>query len=203
MESADSYFTIKKAAYGEYKERGSKFLAYAFPVTSELELREELNRLKKEHFDAVHHCYGMVLGFDSSIQKFSDDREPSNSAGRPIVRTILSHQLTQTAIIVVRYFGGKLLGVPGLIHAYSTAANQALSAAIKEQLYVTETFRIRCRMGQDHDVYRILRQFGARITDQQAGEEIFITFGIRRSLSLKLLEAFRPYHQIQITPYAT
>src|SRR4051794_33870893 len=118
----DHYYTIEKESAAEFKDRGSKFIGYAFPVTTINECKEKLAAIKKEHPKATHHCFAYRIGIDGMNYRVSDDGEPSGSAGRPILGQIDSRQVINTLIIVVRYFGGTLLGVPGLINAYKTAA---------------------------------------------------------------------------------
>jgi len=124
----DSYRTIEKPAEGVFRDRGSKFIAFAYPINSESELKNILSQLKSEHPKANHHCWAIRLGLDRSVFRINDDGEPSGTAGRPILNTLLSHNLTNVAVIVVRYFGGTLLGVPGLINAYKTATEEAAEA---------------------------------------------------------------------------
>lgn len=126
MQNADHYFTIEKPSMAEFKDRGSKFLGYAFPVISAENFKHYLQDLKKEHAKAVHHCFAYRLGLTNNIFRVSDDGEPAGTAGRPILGQIDSSGVTDVAIIVVRYFGGTLLGVPGLINAYKSAASMAL-----------------------------------------------------------------------------
>jgi uncharacterized YigZ family protein len=121
-----SFNTIEKPSFAEFKDRGSKFLAYAFPISSIEDFKAKLNDVKKEHPKATHHCFAYRLGTDGNTFRVSDDGEPSGSAGRPILGQIDSKQLTNTLVIVVRYFGGTLLGVPGLINAYKSATAMAL-----------------------------------------------------------------------------
>jgi uncharacterized YigZ family protein len=120
------YNTIEKPSSAEFKDRGSKFIAYAFPIQNVEEFKQRLNDIKKEHPKATHHCFAYRLGMDGNNFRVSDDGEPSGSAGRPILGQIDSKQLTNTLVIVVRYFGGTLLGVPGLINAYKSATVMAL-----------------------------------------------------------------------------
>ena len=122
----DYYFTIEQPSTAEFKDRGSKFLAYAYPVQEVADVKLRLGELKKEHPKAVHHCFAYRLGLDGTQFRVTDDGEPAGSAGRPILGQIDSKQLTNTLVVVVRYFGGTLLGVPGLINAYKTATSLAL-----------------------------------------------------------------------------
>jgi uncharacterized YigZ family protein len=125
----DSYKTIKKESQGYFKDKGSKFLAFAFPVKSEEEIKEILTRLRKEHHSARHHCYAWRLGSEEITFRANDDGEPSSTAGKPILGQLLSFEVTNILIIVVRYFGGTLLGVSGLINAYKNAAADSLNNA--------------------------------------------------------------------------
>ena len=129
MSAADTYLSIAEPARGLYKESGSKFIALAWPAESEAEVRELLSQTRKEYHDARHHCCAYRLGYDGRLWRASDDGEPSGSAGRPILGQIDSAGLSDVAVIVVRYFGGIKLGIPGLIHAYRTATADALSSA--------------------------------------------------------------------------
>lgn len=126
---SDSYLTIAKASEGIFKDKGSKFLAYAYPVESEDEIKEYVQALKKEHFSARHHCFAWRLGADKALFRANDDGEPSSTAGKPILGQIQRLDLTNILVVVVRYFGGTLLGVSGLINAYREAAIAALDAA--------------------------------------------------------------------------
>jgi uncharacterized YigZ family protein len=136
MNDAFSFLTIDQESAAEFTDRGSKFIAFAFPINSVEEFKSVLQKFKKEHPKAVHHCFAYRLGLDGNQFRVSDDGEPSGSAGRPILGQIDSRELTDTAIIVVRYFGGTLLGVPGLINAYKTAAALSLQVipAVQKQI---------------------------------------------------------------------
>src|SRR5215208_2258447 len=120
------YHTIEKPSLAEFKDRGSKFLAYAFPVQAPDDFKKRLKELKEEHPKAAHHCFAYRIGTDGNTFRSGDDGEPSGSAGKPILGQIDSKNLTNVAVVVVRYFGGTLLGVPGLINAYKSAASMAL-----------------------------------------------------------------------------
>lgn len=125
----DSYLTLAEPAEALYKEKGSKFLAYAYPVSSEEQIRECLEALRKRYYDATHHCYAWRLGADGQNYRVNDDGEPSSTAGRPILGQLLSYGVTDVLVVVVRYFGGTKLGVSGLIAAYKESAAAVLSAA--------------------------------------------------------------------------
>ncbi|MEG1635750.1 MAG: YigZ family protein [Rikenellaceae bacterium] len=123
----DSYKTITRISQGLYKEKGSKFISFAYPVESQAEIAEILTELKKEYYDARHHCYAWKLGHDGSATRVVDDGEPSSTAGRPILGQISSAEITNVLVVVVRYFGGTKLGVSGLIKAYKEAALDAIT----------------------------------------------------------------------------
>src|SRR4051812_46427182 len=126
MLEKEIYYTIEKISEAEFKDRGSKFIAYAFPVATVDEVKACLNKVKSDHPKATHHCFAWRLGLDGNSYRVSDDGEPSGSAGRPILGQIDSKEIINTLIVVARYFGGTLLGVPGLINAYKTSASLAL-----------------------------------------------------------------------------
>lgn len=125
----DSFFTIAKKAIAQFKDRNSRFIGLVFPVTSEKEIKDIQAALRKEYFDARHHCYAYILGYDKAIQKSNDDGEPSGSAGKPMLNQLFSAGVTNTLAVVIRYFGGTKLGVPGLINAYKTATKMAIEEA--------------------------------------------------------------------------
>lgn len=161
------YYTIEKSSVAEFKDRGSKFIAYAYPITDITEFKEKLAALKKEHPKAVHHCFAYRIGMGGINFRVSDDGEPSGSAGRPILAQIDSKQLTNIVIIVVRYFGGTLLGVPGLINAYKTSAALALEGTSVIQKPVLINYRLQFNYTQMNDVMRIVKQCDCMILKQE------------------------------------
>lgn len=163
----DHYTTIDKPAVAEFKDRGSKFIAYAFPVADLNDFKEKLAAIKKEHPKATHHCFAYRLGLDGTNYRVSDDGEPSGSAGRPILGQIDSRGVTDTLIIVVRYFGGTLLGVPGLINAYKTAAALALQVTPLLQRPVLVHYRLQFDYTQMNDVMKLVKQFDCVILRQE------------------------------------
>lgn len=150
--------TISDPTESFHKERGSKFYGFAYPVNSQDEVDSHLNELKEEYSDATHHCYAFRLGADGSDFRYSDDGEPSNSAGSPIYRQLLSHDLTNTLVVVVRYYGGKKLGVPGLIDAYGTAAHESLNTAQVVERSLTRRFSIRTPLNKEYLIYKLAAQ---------------------------------------------
>ncbi|NOT52773.1 MAG: YigZ family protein [Chitinophagaceae bacterium] len=163
----DHYNTIGNYPVADYKDKGSKFIAYAFRITDANEFKEKLAMVKKEHPKASHHCFAYRLGLDGNNFRVSDDGEPSGSAGRPILGQIDSKQLTDVLIIVVRYFGGTLLGVPGLINAYRSVAAQALESASIIQKPVLINYRLQFDYTLMNGVMKLVKQFDCVILKQE------------------------------------
>jgi len=158
-----SFRTIQADSEGLYKESGSKFLAFAYPVSSEEAIKSKIEGLKKKYFDATHHCFAWVLGADKTKFRAVDDGEPNHSAGDPILGQIRSKDLTNVLIVVVRYFGGTKLGVGGLIQAYKSAAEEALHQATIIEEDVTENFVVRYPYDETSEVMRLVKDFDAKI----------------------------------------
>lgn len=162
-----SYLTLARRSEGIYKEKGSKFLAFAFPVNSETEIKERLDAIRKEYFDARHHCFAWALGPERKKYRVSDDGEPNHSAGDPIFGQIRAHNLTNTLVIVVRYFGGVKLGVGGLIHAYKAAAEDALTNNNIIELELVSQVEIAFDFAATAEVMRMVKDFDLKIVGQQ------------------------------------
>jgi uncharacterized YigZ family protein len=154
----DTYKTISRPAEGLFKDRGSKFISFAYPVSSEEEIREIVLSLKKEHHSARHHCYAWRLGHEKLLFRANDDGEPSSTAGKPILGQIQSHDLTNILIVVVRYFGGTLLGVSGLINAYKNAAMDAINQAEIVEEIVEQKLLIEFGYGVMNDVMKVFKE---------------------------------------------
>lgn len=161
------YFTIDAESQGLFKDRGSKFFAFAFPVSSEEEIKTHLEKLRKEYHDARHHCYGWRLKADHSLARANDDGEPSSSAGKPILNQIESRELTNVLIVVIRYFGGTLLGVGGLINAYRTAAGEALDKSKIIKKYIYKTYKISFDYSIMNAVMKIIKEHNLKNFDHQ------------------------------------
>lgn len=157
MSIKTTYLTIEKTSTAEFRDRGSKFIAYAFPLGSTDEFRRILQQLKKQHPKAVHHCFAYRIGTDDNNWRVSDDGEPSGTAGRPILGQIDSKQLTNILVIVVRYFGGTLLGVPGLINAYKSATSMALQLVPIVQKKVVVQYSIQFNYTQLNEIMHVLK----------------------------------------------
>ena len=177
----DTYKTIEQSADSIYRDRGSKFLAFAYPVTSDNEIKVIVANLKTEHPKANHHCWAIRLGIDRSVFKVNDDGEPSGTAGRPILNTLLSRNITNTLVVVVRYFGGTLLGVPGLINAYKTATEMALDATQVIEKTVNDIYTITFDYVQMNDVMRIIKDEQLQIFEQVSGSNCSIKLSIRKT----------------------
>ncbi|HOP58014.1 MAG TPA: YigZ family protein [Bacteroidales bacterium] len=187
MDIQDTYKTIKKISYGLYREKGSKFIALASPVSDEHEVKRIIDEVKKEHHDAKHHCYAYVLGKDEDVWRINDDGEPSGTAGRPILGQIKSFGLTNILIIVTRYFGGKLLGVSGLTIAYKTAARSALENASFIERVLSERYELKYPYSAMQNVMTLLKEY-----DIEQSEHVFdltckIVIQVRLSLKEDLL----------------
>ncbi len=189
----DRYRTIAGPAQAEFKDRGSRFIAFAFPVHTEEDARNILKELRKEHHAAAHHCWALVLGPSKEFKKSNDDREPANSAGKPILRAILSLNLTYVLVVVVRYFGGKLLGVPGLIHAYGTASEVALNSATIAEKIMTEKYMLACSYEERNEAFRILKQFGVKTGFAADFENNSIIFEVRKTLADKVITQLKQH----------
>ena len=163
----DFYLTIEKESTAEFKDRGSRFLAYAFPVFSTDDFKKRLREIKEAHSNAAHHCFAYRIGTDGNNFRSSDDGEPSGSAGRPILGQIDSKELSNTAIIVVRYFGGTLLGVPGLINAYKTSASFVLQVNPIVKKPVLINYRLEFDYTVLNDVMKIVKKNDCIILKQE------------------------------------
>ncbi len=162
----NEFHTIAEPTEGFYKEKGSKFLAFAFPVRNEEEIKVHLEALRKQYYDARHHCYAYIIGLKNQAFRANDDGEPNHSAGDPILGQIRSKSLTNCLIVVVRYFGGTKLGVGGLITAYKTAAEEALSKAEILTIYSKTKFRLKFGYDQTSEIERALGEFDVDYEDK-------------------------------------
>ncbi len=198
----DFYYTIEQPAVAEFKERGSRFLAYCYPVASIDICKIHIAALKKEHPKAVHYCIAYRIGMDGNTFRVSDDGEPAGSAGRPILGQIDNKQLTNVLVVVVRYFGGTLLGVSGLINAYKTATALALQLIPIVQKAVEIKYELNFNYHQMNEVMMIVKQYNCNVTKQVAQlfvqlkmgipkhrlEEVLNKLGELREVSLKRVE---------------
>ncbi len=196
---SDEYKTITESSQGSFRDRGSKFLAFAFPAGSEKEVKEQLETLRKQYYDATHHCYAYVLGVDKSAYRINDDGEPSGTAGRPIYGQILSADVTNILIVVVRYYGGTNLGVPGLINAYKTAASEALINATIVTKIVREVYQIEYPYEVMNDVMKIIKEEILEVINNEFGMKCVVQLAIRHSDSERITSRFSKINHLIIS----
>jgi uncharacterized YigZ family protein len=193
----DSYQTIEAGAEGLFKDRGSKFLAYAYPIRSEEDTRPLLAALREQHPKAVHHCYAYRLGLDRNHFRVNDDGEPSGTAGRPILNTLYSRELTNILVVVVRYFGGTLLGVPGLINAYKSATEEAISQAAIITKHVSDKYEILFPYEAMNDVMKIVKSNNLEVLEQQFEMECKLVVLVRKTMLNQVVPAFEGIEKVK------
>lgn len=195
----DSYKTIKLPSEGLFKDRGSKFLAFAYPIIHEDEVKALVENLRKEHFKAVHHCYAYSLGLDRTNFRINDDGEPTGTAGKPILNTLFSHDITNILVVVVRYFGGTLLGVPGLINAYKSATTEALLQAEVLEKTINEVYKIGFDFTQMNDVMKVIKEFNLKIRNQTYDSQCEIELEFRKNVSNQVIGKLEKIDTIKVT----
>lgn len=188
---SDTYKTVASDARGLFKDRGSRFIALVIPVTGQEQIKEKLEELRKEFHDARHHCYAWVLGPDRQTWRANDDGEPSGTAGRPILGQINSRELTDILIVVIRYFGGTLLGVSGLINAYRSAAEDALSNASIIEKTVMHTYVLKFPYLSMNDVMKVLKEEGCSQSAHSYGNDCSVEISVRSSAAERVTERLR------------
>jgi uncharacterized YigZ family protein len=193
----DTYYTIRNPIESVFRDRGSKFLGYAYPFTSESDLKSIINGLKKEHPKANHHCFAYRLGTDRNVFRVNDDGEPTGTAGRPILNQLYSKEITNALIVVVRYFGGTLLGVPGLINAYGSAAKLCIEQAEIVQKHIKDVYEVLCNYEEYDAVLRIVKQCEAELIQQELHETCKLHIGIRKNQLNAFINALQPLYGIQ------
>jgi len=195
----DTYKTIAKPSEGSYSEKRSKFLAYAFPVQNEQEVKARLAEIQKKHWDARHHCYAYILGPHKDAYRQNDNGEPSGTAGRPIYGQLLSKDLTNTLVIVVRYFGGIKLGVSGLQNAYKVAAKEALDAAVIEERTIQEQYQVVFEYVKMNDIMQILKDPEIQVLDRQSDMRCTYTISVRQRDADRITDALRKVAMTEVT----
>jgi uncharacterized YigZ family protein len=193
----NDFKTILHKSTGEFRDRGSKFIGYAYPVVSVKQVKEIVNAIKKEHPKANHHCYAFRLGPGKNIYRFSDDREPSGSAGKPIFGVIQSNDLTDILIIVVRYFGGTLLGVSGLINAYRSAAKEAIDKSEIVTKAVVERYELEFTFDFINEVKLAIRSVKAVILNQEIADKCLIAVEVEKINANELLDKIKTNHLLK------
>ena len=185
--TSDSYMTIRSVAHGSYKEKGSRFLASAYPVVSQDEVKVIVESIRREYHSARHHCYAYMIGYKRDIWRTNDDGEPSGTAGKPILGQINSSGLTNILIVVSRYFGGTLLGVSGLINAYRQSAASAIENAELIECHILDIYEIRYPYSSMNEVMKTLKEEGTGQSDQSFNLDCYIKISFRISEREKIL----------------
>lgn len=196
--SEDTYQTLATAGEGLYKEKGSKFYSYALPVADAAQVKSELETLRQLHHTSRHVCYGYVLGQESEVTRSNDAGEPANTAGKPILNQIQTRDLTNSLVVVVRYFGGTKLGVSGLIHAYRVAAEEALDQATVKVQVVGITFDLLFDYPQMSDVMRILREENLQVQDPQFNSDCRLHIWVRKNRVDSIVHRLGQIHKLQV-----
>lgn len=200
MNQDDTYTTIADKSVGQYKDKGSRFIALAFPVETEEQIKEILLNIKNTYHDARHHCYAYLLGSDKSNYRINDDGEPSGTAGKPIFGQIQAFGLTNILLVVVRYFGGTKLGVRGLINAYKEASIDALNqAAIITQVEETH-YSMQFDYLQMNEVMKIIKTHNLKILEHQSDIRCKMVFSVRNKLSKPVVEALNYINSVKLSP---
>lgn len=199
MEIIDLYKTIERPTEGVYKVKGSKFLAFAYPITTENEVKPLVQELKTTYYDARHHCYAWQLGIDGNLFRANDDGEPSGTAGKPILGQIRSHELTNILIVVVRYFGGIKLGTSGLIHAYKEAAADAILNAKIVKKTEDAYYDVQFAYDAMNDVMRVIKEEEPQIINQQFDLNCSMTLAKRCSQSSAMASRLGKIDTVRLT----
>ena len=194
----DTYRTIAAPAEGLYKEKGSKFLSFAYPVHNIDDVKQHLEQLRKDYFDARHHCYAYILGANKDAFRANDDGEPSGTGGRPIHGQLLSADLTNTLIVVVRYLGGILLGASGLANAYKTAAREAIDHATIVERTIDVRYNLHFAYESMNDVMRILKDYDIKPENTNYGLNCSLEVAVRQSLSVRFYDDVKNLRTVQI-----
>ena len=202
MNQITTYQTLKSPIQAEFKDKGSRFLAFAYPVQTAEQVKKHVDDLRQEHHKARHWCYAYRLGVDGNQFRANDDGEPSGSAGRPILGQIDSFELTDVLVVVVRYFGGTLLGVPGLIHAYKTSTQMALENAQIIEKNIEKTVRIRCEYPYLNEAIRIAKNHQAEMVEQDLQLDCRLTVRLPLANAEACLAAWAQTRQIELLEMA-
>lgn len=187
----DSFFTISNSARGGYKEKGSKFIAFAHPVADSEQIKVKLDEIRKEYYDASHHCYAWILGPEKEKYKVFDDGEPSHTAGDPILNQIKSKHLTNLLVVVVRYFGGTKLGASGLTQAYKKAAADVLDKATIHEVFITHNLTVDYDYPETSQIKKLIHEFDLKVIHENFSETCSMSFEIRLSQEEKFKERIK------------
>lgn len=198
----DIYQTIESASEGLFKDKGSKFIAYAFPVNNETEIKEILTRIKKDHHSARHHCYAWRIGTEEIQHRANDDGEPSSTAGKPILGQLQSFNLTNTLVVVVRYFGGTLLGVSGLINAYKNAAADALKNATIVSRLIEKEWQLNFTYNELSEVMNLVKQENLTIISTRFEEKCELIYSVRKNNEQRIAANFANIYGVTVKSLA-
>ena len=199
----DTYNVISTCGEGLYKEKGSKFIAETFVVTSEDEAKAVVAAVKKKYFDARHHCYAYMIGPDKKTFRSSDDGEPSGTAGKPILNQILSKDVTNLCIVVTRYFGGIKLGTSGLINAYKTAAREALENSTITAKTINEIYSLEFEYPLMNEVMRVMKEENLEQQNPRFELNCYLEFSTRKNEAPRIEEKFRNFFGVKISHIKT
>lgn len=193
---SDVYYEVERDAEFVLRERGSKFFAYVYAVSGEKDIKEKLDGLKRMYPDATHHCYAWVMGARGEAQRANDDGEPGNSAGRPILRAVISAGLTNVLVVVVRYFGGTLLGIPGLIESYGGAASAAIGLAGRVEKFIEEVYEVSAAFEHEQEIHRLIAKFGARVLGSEYTEQVCYRVAVKAGVGRDFEQAVGDHYQL-------
>ncbi len=198
MDNKTFYTTIEKAGTAEFRDRGSRFIGYAFPVTSVEQFKKELEQIKKEHPKATHHCFAYRIGLDGNSFRVNDDGEPSGSAGKPILGQIDSKELVNVGVVVVRYFGGTMLGVPGLINAYKTTATVVLQTLPFVQKAIERSYQLQFDYTMINEVMMIIKQCNCSVLQQEVQLFCLYKIGVPLNREEEVLYRLKQLHTVEV-----
>lgn len=190
MPLPDSYLSVSRPAEGLYKDKGSKFIGYVFPVKDIEDIKEQINSLKELHPKARHICYAYRLGFTAEDARSNDDGEPSGSAGKPILNTLLSNNVHFVLVAVVRYFGGTLLGVPGLIQAYKEASLEAFAASEIIEIEPMDSLEVCFTYPEMNEVMKVIKKYSIQIIEQEVNNACWYKLSFPHRIAKEVQEAF-------------
>jgi uncharacterized YigZ family protein len=194
----DSYNTIKQRAEGLFKDKGSKFISFVFPISDVSEVKAIISKIKKDYHDARHHCFAYKIGIGEDCYRVNDDGEPSGTAGKPIYGQIVSNKLSDVLIVVVRYFGGTLLGVSGLINAYKNATASCISNSIITERIIKKTLQIKFKYDLVSKVMRVIKECLIDIREQDFTESCSMKLDIRTSEFQRIYQLFSDLYGVEI-----
>lgn len=193
---SDVYYEVERDAEFVLRERGSKFYGYVYGVRNDVEVKEKLEALKREYPDATHHCFAWVMGARGEAQRANDDGEPGNSAGRPILRAIISAGVTNVLVVVVRYFGGTMLGIPGLIEAYGGSAAAALRAAGRIEKFIEEVYEVTTAFEHEQEIHRLIAKYGARVLGSEYADAVMYQVAVKAGVGRAFEQALADHYQL-------